>query len=313
MLHRHKRLTILAKIVKAYIVIAVAGNVAAQTCPALTTELRSRLEAYVTEQYGFAPDLMVRDEGTVGGACFRRIAVDVAAPKRTLQLFLSPDQRFLTEALMDTTLSPKAERQRVAQETEQVLNSDVSPFQGPRDALITLVVFSDFQCPFCKRFEDILNRLPEKARQDIRVVFKQRPLAMHTWARRAALAAICVSSQSQEAFWRFEQLLFADQDKITLANLDERIAAFGAQNNELNPGRLRGCMENGTAEKTLLRDEKLADAYHVDAVPTIFINGIRSTGFRTPEELEAGINAARAYLSTETPRVRGLTEYSRAH
>jgi len=181
--------------------LVAAGCACAQTCPALTDEARSRVSAYVADRYEFAPDLKMEDEGTVVGSCFRRIGIRANAPSRSLELFLSPDQRFLFETLLDTNISPSAERLRVARETQLALLAGSSPYLGPENAPVTLVEFSDFQCPFCKRFADLLSRLPAKDRLRLRVVFKQRPLAMHQWARRAALASICASFESSGAFW----------------------------------------------------------------------------------------------------------------
>ena len=275
-------------------VLAVGECAWGQTCPALADEARSRVSAYVADRYNLAPDLKVEDEGVVVGSCFRRIAIRAAAPSRPLELFLSPDQRFLFETLFDTTVSPTAERRRVAHETQLALRSDKSPALGPESAPITLVEFSDFQCPYCRRFAELLDRLPAKDRQRLNVVFKQRPLAIHQWARRAALASVCASFESDEAFWSLEKFLFASQDTITPANLEDRIAAFAKESGDLNFGRMRGCLAEEKAEEILVRDEKMAGLYHIDAVPTVFVNGVRALGFRSVEELQAALNAAAA-------------------
>jgi protein-disulfide isomerase len=268
-----------------------AGHISAQICPALTDEVRSRVAAYVADRYEFAPDVRVNDDGIAGGSCFRRIAVRVPGQKQPLELFLSPDQRFLSETLLDMTISPTAERRRVARETLIALRAESSPVQGVESPPVTLVVFSDFQCPFCKRFTEFLDRLPANDRQDIKVIFKQRPLAMHAWARRAAVASICASFESNNAFWGLDGFLFANQNTITPANLEDRIAEFAKSSGQLDFDRLRKCLADGSAEKILLRDEKLAGLYHVDSVPTVFINGSRSPGFRSAEELQALLHA----------------------
>jgi len=282
-----------------------AACISGQTCPALTDEVRSSVAAYVADQYEFAPDLRVEDEGLTVDSCFRRIKIRAAAPKQSLEMFLSPDQRFLLEGLLDMKINPSSERQRVAEETDLALRADSSPLLGPDAALVTLVEFSDFRCPFCKRFADFLDQAPAGDSQGVRIVFKFRPLAMHAWARHAALAAICASLQSNQAFWQVERFLFANQGTITPANLEDKIAAFAEGFERLDLGRMERCLAEGTAESILLRDEKLADLYHVNAVPTIFINGARSAGFGSAEELQAALRAAAAGLAS-APAAHGL-------
>ena len=281
------------------LVLVVAGCAWGQTCPALTDEARSRVSAYVADRYEFAPDLHVEDEGLVVGSCFRRIRIRASAPSRSLELFLSPDQRFLFEGLLDTTINPTAERRRVARETQLALLADKSPSQGPENAPVTLVEFSDFQCPFCKRVADLLSRLPAEDRERVNIVFKQRPLAMHQWARHAALASICASFESSDAFWGLEEFLFANQNAITAANLEDQISEFAKESGRLDFDRMSRCLAEGKAGEALLRDERLAELYHVDAVPTIFVNGARKSGFRSVEELQAALSAGTADYSAE--------------
>ncbi len=269
----------------------------AEPCAALTSEVRSRLSAYVADEYQLAPDLSIEDAGLVQGTCFRRLIVTALAPLRSpLMLFLSPDQRFLFGGLMDTMVNPSLERLRVARETNDALQSEPSPSVGPSSASVTLVEFSDFQCPFCKRFASVLDGLPKEERESIRVVFKHRPLGMHAWARSAARFSICASQQSDEAFWGFQEFVFANQKELTPENFGEKAGQFAASDRRLDSDLLKRCVETGGAEDVLLRDEKLANLYHVNSVPTVFVNGVRTPGFGSVEELKAAIAQARSDL-----------------
>ena len=283
-----------------------AGCVGAQTCPALTDEVRSRVAAYVADRYEVAPDLKVEDGGVADGSCFRRVGIRVSAPQRSLELFLSPDQRFLFETLLDMNISPAAERRRVARQTQLALSADVSPFQGPPNAPVTLVVFSDLQCPFCRRFANILTDLPAADRQMVKILFKHRPLVMHAWARQASLASICASLESNDSFWRLEEFLFSNQTAIAATNLEDKIAAFAKESGGIDFARMHECLMEGGGEETLLRDEKLAGLYHIDVVPTVFINGRRNVAIRSVEELQGLLRAARADSPTGPGAEPGL-------
>jgi protein-disulfide isomerase len=268
------------------------GLCRAQECAPFSAEVKGRIAAYAVQQYQLAPDVRVEGGETTSNSCFRRIMVQGFAPKRSIELFLSPDQRFLTESLLDTSVNPAIERRRAATATRAVLLAERSPVRGLESALVTVVEFSDFQCPFCKRAADALSNLPEDVRDSVRVVFKHRPLPSHPWARRAALASICAGFQSDDAFWALDRFFFANQEAITAETLGTRIREFSLNDARLDIARLDGCLAAKSAEETLLRDEKLAQAYYVDVAPTMFINGVRKVGFYSPEDLWSALRLA---------------------
>lgn len=264
----------------------------AEHCAPLSAELRGRIARYAAERYELAPDVRLEGGELVEGSCFRRFTLRSMAPVRSVELFLSPDQVFVTESLFDTRLDPGIERRRAAAVAQAALLADRSPSRGAENAPVRVVVFSDFQCPFCKRAADALAHIPEGDRENVRVVFKHRPLAMHLWARRAATAAICAGLQGDGAFWALERFLFDNQDTLTPGMLDARIRDFASSDSRLSAKRLDSCIAAKNAEDVLLRDEKLANEYHVDAAPTIFINGVRRVGFNSPEALWEALRLA---------------------
>lgn len=272
-------------------VVAICANsLHAEQCSSLTPESRSRIAAYVSSRYEFAPDLTIEDGGLVTDSCFRRIQIESPAPKRTLLLYLSPDQRFLSEFLLDTNLDPRGERRRIAGETEKALLADASPYKGPQNAPVTLIEFSDFQCPFCKRFSDNLAKATA-VNDNVRIVFKHLPLSMHPWARQAALVSICANFQSNEAFWKAEEFFFSRQETINPQNMESAISAFAENTPGLDDTQMRSCLAGGTAAAVLARDEKLAETYHINATPTIFINGVRKVGVSTVDQLQGALRS----------------------
>jgi protein-disulfide isomerase len=84
-----------------------------------------------------------------------------------------------------------------------------SPVSGPSDALVTIVEFSDFECPYCGRVQPTLRTVLSGAGSDVRIVFKHFPLSMHAHARPAAIAADCAHAQGR--FWEFHDLVFDGQ------------------------------------------------------------------------------------------------------
>jgi protein-disulfide isomerase len=195
--------------------------------------------------------------------------------------------------LLDTTVDPEGERRRVAEETQKVLlASSALPSKGAEDAAVTLVVFSAFQCSFCKRLADEAAGLPMLEASQTRLIFKHRPLTMHKWARPAALASICANLQGNETFWNLHDFLFARQGSLTDETLISSVNEFLTQNTRINLGQFQDCLRLHQADAELLRDEALADRYHVNATPTLFINGVRRDGVGSPEDLLAAIRFA---------------------
>jgi protein-disulfide isomerase len=272
--------------------ITIAGTVLADECVPFSPDVRGRIAAYAALKYDLAPDLRVEGGETLPNSCFRRLIIQAASPKRLLELFLSPDQRFLAESLLDTSIDPALERRRAAAVVNADLLAGPAPSHGPKSAPVTVVEFSDFQCPFCKRAADALANLPEDMRNDVRVVFKQRPLAMHQWARRAALTSICASLQGEDVFWALGAFLFSNQDLISADALETKIREFASNDSRLDLARLNSCLAAKDADGVLSRDEGLAQQYHVDAAPTLFINGVRRVGVGSPEELWSALRAA---------------------
>jgi protein-disulfide isomerase len=86
--------------------------------------------------------------------------------------------------------------------------------KGNATAPVTIVEFSDFQCPYCKKLAETMNQLSPDERAKVRVVFHHLPLPMHAWARTAAEAAGCAQLQGPEVFWGMHDQLFANQDKL---------------------------------------------------------------------------------------------------
>lgn len=264
-----------------------------------TEKVSDRLAPYVAEKYQSAPNVTIENKGLVGSSCYRLLVFHFVSPSRSIALYLSPDQRFLTPELLDTESDRLLGGRHSEIRTQTDLLRDPSPMEGTKDAPVTVVEFSDFQCPLCRRLSEFISDLGSD-RDKVRIVFKQFPLPNHTWARRAALASICANFQGNKMFWSLQEFFFNHQDDITADNLEAKIAVFRKQNG-LNEDAFHNCMIGKDAEGILLRDETLARRYRVDGTPIVFINGIRTTGFRSAIEFRAAISLALLHTSYAKP------------
>jgi predicted DsbA family dithiol-disulfide isomerase len=261
-----------------------AGN-----CPALSAEKQSGLVDYARKQYKIDSTTEFRLAKTelVESSCYRALTFEGKGPLKTWQLtlYLSPDQRFLTGELFDTTLDPIEQERRKAEALMAGLVLNRGSRKGPDDAPVTIVEFSDFECPYCRGFTDIMKQLTPAERTSIQVVFHHLPLQMHPWARTAAEGAACAQLQNADAFWSIHDQLFDHQTAITRENVHELLLDFAKSAKSLNLVQFQDCLDNQMSLGLVLRDLNLASANNVNGTPTLFINGQRIQGIKDASEL----------------------------
>ncbi len=146
-----------------------------------------------------------------------------------------------------------------------------SPQLGPRDAAVTLIEFSDFECPYCARVRETLHELREIYPDSLRLVFRDFPLEQHSRAGPAAEAAQC--AHEQDKFWPYHDLLFENARALT----DEDLKKY-AQVVELDLESFQSCLASDRPKKAVAADHDAGRRYGVDGTPSIFINGIKLIG-----------------------------------
>ena len=139
-----------------------------------------------------------------------------------------------------------------------------APGFGPKDARLTLVAYSDFECPFCGRAADVVGKLKEKYGTKIRFVFRQFPLRMHRNADLAAQASLAAHAQGK--FWPFHDLLFQNQQDLDRASLEKH-----AQKAGLDMTKFKKALDDGTYADAVQADLKLGAEAHVSGTPSMFL------------------------------------------
>ena len=164
-----------------------------------------------------------------------------------------------------------------------------SPVRGPNTALVTVVVFSDFQCPFCGRVEPTLDALRTRYGDDIRFVWKNEPLPFHPLARPAAqLAMEALAQRGHAGFWRAHDLLFQHNTALNRPDLDGYARTLG-----LDLARVRAALDGNTHDAEVNADHALAQQLGVDGTPAFFINGRKLVGAKPLEAFVALIDEVR--------------------
>ena len=147
---------------------------------------------------------------------------------------------------------------------------------GPKTAPVTIVEFSDFQCPYCARAQPILKDLMQRYDGKVRLVFRDFPLDMHAQAQKAAEAARCAGDQGK--FWEMHDRLFTDQRALQVADLKRSASELG-----LDTAKFNTCVDSGRYAAALKADMDAGARLGVNATPTFFVNGRMITGAGSPQ------------------------------
>jgi protein-disulfide isomerase len=156
---------------------------------------------------------------------------------------------------------------RLLYEPERVAVSlDDDPVRGPKDAPITILEFSDFQCPYCGRVEPTLKKIEERYGDKVRLAFRDYPLSFHPFAAKAAEAGSCANQQGK--FWELHDILFANQQKLSVEDLKHHAGEAG-----LDAAAFAKCLDSGQYTEEWKKDLADGNKYGVTGTPAFFING----------------------------------------
>lgn len=170
-----------------------------------------------------------------------------------------------------------------------------SPVRGSSSALVTVVEFGDFQCPYCKKVQPALERLRTEYGDRVRFVWKDEPLPFHPRALPAAeLARSARAQKGDAAFWSAHDKLFDSQPKLDDADLETVARAIG-----IDVAKVDAAIKNKTYAKGIADDASLADDVQANGTPHFFINGHRLVGAQPYEKLKA-------FVDTEIAKAEGL-------
>ena len=179
------------------------------------------------------------------------------------------------------------EQEKAKKKAEEKKVHDIDPgasySRGPQGAKITMIEFSDFECPFSKKFQVTIGALLEAHPEKIRHVFKHNPLKFHKKAPLAHQAVLAAGEQDK--FWEMHAKIFEDHKKIEKENLLEKAEALG-----LDVGKFTKALDDGTYKEVVDGDLSYGAKYGVRGTPTIFINGRKIVGAQPLEKFESVID-----------------------
>jgi protein-disulfide isomerase len=158
------------------------------------------------------------------------------------------------------------------------------PARGPAAAPVTIVEFSDFQCPFCSKITPTLEQVVSKYGSKVRLVFRQFPLPMHPNAAKAAEASLCANEQGK--FWEMHDAMFKDQGALAVDALKSKAAGIAG----INAASFNSCLDTGKETPAVQGDVKAGTKAGVNGTPAMFVNGRFINGVVSADDLSKVID-----------------------
>jgi protein-disulfide isomerase len=173
------------------------------------------------------------------------------------------------------------------------------PSKGASEGGITIVEFSDFQCPYCARAAQTIQDVVDKYAEDVRLVYVQFPLeSIHPWARSASIASLCAADQSIDAFWTLHDKYFENQGELDSTNVIERSQDY-LSDTGLDISSWTACASDADSEAFKNASARVDAAlelgmeHGVNSTPGFFVNGRFVSGAQPAETFEELIEQAR--------------------
>src|SRR5712672_4076785 len=245
------------------------------------TALQKNVESYLRNLYALGPSVQltvsVPKDSEVPGLLETNVDLKDGENSQAAKFYVSKDGKYLVRGeALDLSKDPLAENRARIQIKD-------APVLGDAKATITLVEFSDFECPVCRSLHDVLRGMLPNYPQ-VRVVFKDFPLDMHPWARTAALAGRCAYQQDPTAFWKVYDAIYDQQEVISASNAWSKTTDFAGQAG-LYPDGFKACMASAEAGAAVDASRANGQQLEVNSTPTVFVNGRRLIG-ADPHALE---------------------------
>jgi protein-disulfide isomerase len=291
---------LLQTILRRLFVCLLLFTVACKAQAPLSSELTRRIERQVRATYNLPAYVNVavgqrKPSTELSGYDSVMVTMSVGEKKSSHEFLLSKDEKtLLSLTKMNLAADPFAE-------TASKIDVSNRPMRGAKDAKVTLVVYDDFQCPFCSKmhrelFDDVMKTYGDR----VKVYYKDFPLfEIHPWAGRAANNSNCLNAQSVAAYWDFADTVHDSGKQISgnqrgvdaqFAELD-RITTEVGKRHSLDMAKLEACMK-AQPHEAVDASVKEAESLGIQGTPAIFVNGEKLEGAIPAQEFKAVLDRA---------------------
>lgn len=244
----------------------------------------NRIADYFRRKENLAPSATititnVKDSNVKG---LKSATVETSSGKKQ-DILLSEDGRYVVfAAAEDVTADPFAE-------TMKKLTLAGRPGRGPKDAKVTIVEFSDFQCPYCAKGYTTMEEIMKVYGDKVRLVFKHFPLGFHQWAEPAAIASACAFEQDEASFWKLYSYFFTHQGELNPGNVKDK-SVEALKDGKLDQAKFAKCFDDKKPLDAVKKDMAEGGQVGVSGTPAFLINGRSVVGARPVEDFKAVID-----------------------
>lgn len=260
------------KFVSLFLGIMLTVAAAAQTHPGANSKLPSEdtINAFMHEMFGYQPEVKWQitsvKPSEAEGLAEVDLVMTTSQGQQGNKLYVSADGK---HAVVGDIIPFGA---RPFDATHAELQKGINgTSRGPAEAPVTIVEFSDLQCPHCKEAEPVMDKLMQEEK-NVRLVYQNFPLPSHDWADKAAAFADCVGRSNNDAFWKFISGVFESQTDINSANADEKLTAL-ADKAGVKGADIAACATKPDTTSRIEHSVALGKSVEVNSTPTVFING----------------------------------------
>ena len=288
---------LLAVFVFSGIVIAQSQIAASQTQPSLSKRPAAKAAAKEAAGPAAAVTTVLPTEDTVNSFLFQTFGYDPAITWKAVDIRPSEIPGLAEVGVVITSpQGANSNKLLVSSDGKHAITGEILPFgarpfeearlklekgvngpsKGPASASVTVVEFSDMQCPHCQKVAPMIESLLAQE-PDVHFVFQNFPLPSHNWAEKAAGYVDCVGRASNEAVWKFIAKTFEDQSNITEANADEKLKAIATAAG-VNADEIAACAVKPETKARIEASMALGRSVGVAGTPTLYINGRSVSG-----------------------------------
>ncbi|HZR85113.1 MAG TPA: thioredoxin domain-containing protein [Candidatus Binatia bacterium] len=263
---------------------ALAAFVGFAAWSATAADSTDALVKYFRKKNNLPPtqNITVKDvkDSPIKGA--KQGVLDIAGQQ--VAFIASPDMRYVVFGdVDDITVDPsKAVMDKISLKGE--------PFKGPKDAKVTIVEYSDFQCPFCSKGYNTMEKevLPQYT-DKVKFYYKHLPLNFHPWAEPAAIAYECIKQQDPEAAWVVYRGFFENQKDVNPTNVKEKAMGF-ITDKKIDKAKFDDCYDNKKTLPKINADRAEAAALGITGTPSFVVNGRHVKGAQPADRFKAVID-----------------------
>jgi protein-disulfide isomerase len=162
-----------------------------------------------------------------------------------------------------------------------------APMKGPASAPVTIIAFSDFQCPFCSRVVPTLKQIEDTYKGKVRIAFRNLPLPFHDKAQGAAEASLAANEQGK--FWPYHDKLFENQQQLDRPSLEKYAQELG-----LNMAKFKAALDSGKFKDQVQKDAQQGASVGITGTPSFVVNGELVVGAQPFDAFKTKIDAALA-------------------